>query len=176
MWGENGVFMRKCTQYSPEFKEKLLAKALVPNAPSIVELAHRAGIPSATLHTWIYMKKKQQTIKVDNNISLRPKDLTAEAKLQAVADTINATAEERSAYCRKHGFYITHLDEWKQQLLAKVQQIDAKNNKAEYRQLAIENKDLKRELTRKDKALAEASALLILKKKANLLWGVSEDD
>jgi transposase-like protein len=169
--------MRKCTQYSAEFKEKLLAKAFSPNAPSVVELARRAGIPSATLHTWIHMKKKNKITRLDNiNIPLRPKDITAEAKLQAVSDTLNATEEERSAYCRKHGFYIHHLDEWKQQLLADLKPIDTKNCKAEYRQLVAENKDLKRELTRKDKALAEASALLILKKKANLLWGDSEDD
>lgn len=169
-------FMRKCTQYSVEFKEKLLAKALVPNAPSVVELARRAGIPSATLHTWIYMKKKNKITKLNNTVALRPKGLTAEAKLQAISDTLNATEEERSAYCRKHGFYIHQLDEWKQQLLVGLKPIEAKNGKAEYRQLVAENKDLKRELTRKDKALAEASALLILKKKANLLWGDGEED
>lgn len=168
--------MRKCTQYSTEFKEKLLAKALSPNAPRVVELARRAGIPSATLHTWIHMRKQNKTTKVNNTIPIRPKDITAEVKLQAVTDTLNATEEERSAYCRKHGFYIHHLDEWKQQLLASFQPIDTKNNKAEYRQLIGENKELKRELARKEKALAEASALLILKKKANLLWGESEED
>jgi len=42
--------------------------------------------------------------------------------------------------------------------------------------MKAKNKKLESELRRKDKALAEASALLILKKKANLIWGESEDD
>jgi len=169
--------MRKCSQYSAEFKEKLLSKALSSNAPSVAELARRAGVPSATLHTWIHMSKKNKITKLDNiTVPLRPKDITAEDKLKAVIETFQMEEEAQNAYCRKHGFYIHHLEEWKQQLLAGLKPIDAKKEKTEYRQLIVENKSLKRELTRKDKALAEASALLILKKKANLLWGDGEDD
>jgi hypothetical protein len=37
-------------------------------------------------------------------------------------------------------------------------------------------RDLERELKRKDKALAEAVALLVLSKKARALWGEEDDD
>ena len=169
--------MKKCNQYSAEFKEKMLAKALAPNAPSIIELSRRAGIPSATLHTWVHMNKKSNLASKDNTrVSMRPKDLSAEAKLQAVFDTLEASEENRSAYCRKHGFYIHDLDKWKSQLLSKLEPKVIKKDKAEYRQVIAENKALKRELTRKEKALAETSALLVLKKKANLLWGDKEED
>ena len=47
---------------------------------------------------------------------------------------------------------------------------------AELKKLKAEIKLLKKELNRKDRALAETSALLILKKKANLIWGKDEDD
>lgn len=47
---------------------------------------------------------------------------------------------------------------------------------AENRQLKQENKELKKALRRKEKALAEAAALLILQKKVNRLWGYDEDD
>ena len=50
------------------------------------------------------------------------------------------------------------------------------SSSAENRQLKNENKALKKELRRKEKALAEAAALLILQKKANRLWGYDEDD
>jgi transposase-like protein len=167
--------MRKCTQYSAEFKEKLLAKVFSPNAPSYVELARRAGVPYPTLYQWISMSKKRKKIRSDD-VPTRPKDKTPETKLQAVFDTLHMTEEERSAYCRKHGLYTHHLDEWKTQILAGLKPIGSKEDKVEYRQLTIENKNLKKELSRKERALAEASALLILKKKANLIWGDGEDD
>jgi transposase-like protein len=167
--------MRKCTQYSAEFKEKLLAKAFSPNAPSHVELARRSGVPYHTLYQWISMSKKKKKVKSDD-AAMRPKDKTAEAKLRAVFDTLQMTEEERGAYCRKHGLYTYHLDEWKTQILAGLKPIEPREHKAEYRQLTVENKTLKKELNRKEKALAEASALLILKKKADLIWGDGEGD
>ena len=50
------------------------------------------------------------------------------------------------------------------------------DNLSELRALRIENKQLKKEVTRKNSALAEATALLILKKKADLIWGEPEDE
>lgn len=167
--------MRKVSQYSTQFKEKLLAKVFSPNAPSTVELAKRANVPYPTLYQWISMSKKSKEIK--SHVAAMPsKDNTPEAKLKAVFDTLQMTEEERSAYCRKHGFYTHYLDEWKTQVLAGLKPVDTKEDKAVYRQLTLENKQLKKDLNRKERALAEASALLILKKKASLIWGGGEDD
>ncbi len=91
--------MSKCRQYSPEFKEKLLTKVFSPNAPSVVELARRAGMPSSTLSTWIRMSKKKQISPNDGSALLDPKDRTAAKKLQSVCDTFNMTEIERNAYC-----------------------------------------------------------------------------
>jgi transposase len=166
--------MRRCTQYSPEFKEQLLAKVFSPNAPSSVELARRAGVPYPTLYQWISMSRKKKLKSSDT--PMRPNDKTAEEKLQAVFDTLQMSEEERGAYCRKHGLYMHHLEEWKKQILGGLQSIEPKEGKAEYRQFTAEIKELRRELNRKEKALAEASALLILKKKADLIWGTGEED
>ena len=166
--------MREVTRYSVTFKESLLAKALAPNAPHAVELAKEFNIPYGTLYTWIRTSKKKTMKEV--NTPLRPTDQSAEAKLRAVMDTMDKTEAERSAYCREHGFYIHHLDAWKEQILHGLGAVKTKQDKIERQQLTHENKNLKSELRRKDKALAEVSALLILKKKADLLWGVKEDD
>lgn len=166
--------MRQVTQYSSTFKKSLLAKALAPNAPGAVELAKEFNIPYATLYTWIRMSKKKPDIQV--NTPLRPADLSAEAKLRAVLDTMDKSESEKNAYCREHGFYPNHLNEWKIQILNGLGPVKIKQDKAEQKKLTIENKKLKSELNRKDKALAEVSALLILKKKADLLWGEKEDD
>ena len=39
-----------------------------------------------------------------------------------------------------------------------------------------EVKQLEKELTRKEKALAEAAALLVLRKKMNAIWGTENED
>ena len=168
-------YRRKCTQYSSEFKEQLLAKVFTPNGSSTVELAQQSGVPYATLYTWIKMSKKQ-SVRPQQTIPLRPESQSAEAKLRAVLDTLDKTESERSAYCREHGIYMHHLTAWKEQILKDLDTMPTKKEKAEQQALKNENKKLKSELNRKDKALAEVSALLILKKKADLLWGVEEDN
>jgi transposase-like protein len=164
--------MRKCKRYSPEFKEKLLAKVFSQNAPRVVELARKAGIPHPTLATWITMRKKKHT----QFNSGDPKDKSAVTKLQAVSDTLKMTEAEKSAYCRQHEFYMHQLDEWKTQMLSGFEGGSSKEQKSEHRQYMTEIKQLKKELNRKEKALAETSALLVLKKKANLIWRDDEDD
>ena len=43
-------------------------------------------------------------------------------------------------------------------------------------ELRARNKELERDLNRKDKALAETTALLVLKKKADLIWGTGDKE
>jgi len=107
---------------------------------------------------------------------MKPKDKTAEAKLRAVSETFQMTEAEKSAYCRQHGFYTHQLNEWKTQMLSGFEVSSSKEQKSEHRQYVTEIKQLKKELNRKEKALAETSALLVLKKKANLIWGDGEED
>jgi transposase len=172
--------MRQVTRYTAKFKENILAKALASNAPSPVKLAQEANIPYGTLHTWIKMSKKKSNVNKEKAPppppSSRPVDQSAQAQLRAVLDTMDKTASERAAYCRQHGFYIHQLEEWKEQILNGLGKAPSKKAKAEHQQLMLENKRLQRDLKRKDKALAEVSALLILKKKADLIWGEEEED
>ena len=48
------------------------------------------------------------------------------------------------------------------------------NNGNKNKQLKAENKALKKEINRKDKALAETAALLVLQKKVQEIWGSNE--
>lgn len=166
--------MRQVTKYPAKIKASVLAKALAPNAPSAVELAKEFNIPYATIYTWMSGMLNKKNIKQINEPQ-RPQDKLAQDKLQAVIETLGKTEAERSAYCRQHGIYINHLEDWKKQILESLGVVNTKKNKAEQLQIMNEMKQLKRDLLRKDKALAEVSALLILKKKADLLWGDDED-
>lgn len=164
--------MRKITQYSAAIKASVLSKAFAPNPPRVVELAQEFNIPIGTVYTWISDMRNKQ----GKDLLQRPNDKTAEEKLQAVIDTVGMTEQEIGAYCRAHGIYTHHLQEWRQKSLSGFDLANDKANRNEYKQVMHENKKLKSELNKKDKALAEVSALLILKKKAELIWGIVDDE
>ena len=83
-----------------------------------------------------------------------------------------------SEYCRAKGLFPEQVKQWRQILIqahAEGETTDAagaKLNKLQSKQI----KRLEREVLRKDKALAEAAALLMLQKKVRALWGDNEDD
>ena len=165
--------MRRVTRYTAAIKASVLSKAFAPNPASVVDLAKEFNIPKGTVYTWVDNMRKSQ----GKAGSVRSNDKSAEAKLQAVIDTASMSEQERGAYCREHGIYTHHLGEWREQFLQGfgTRAVSRKEAKAE-RIAQNEYNKLKRELHKKDKALAEVSALLILKKKADLLWGVADED
>ena len=168
--------MRRITNYPETVKASILAKAMAPNGANLVQLAKESDIPYATLYTW--KKNMIENSKVNATTApKRPQDKSAESKLQAVIETLGKTEEELGAYCRANGIYTHHLISWKDEILKALGGSRAKTkvDKTKNKQAKQEIKELKRNLRRKESALAEVSALLILKKKADLLWGESED-
>lgn len=176
--------MRQVTKYTDAIKASVLSKALASNAPGVIELAKEFNIPRATIYTWMLNMKNKNNKK--ELAQQRPKDQSPTSKLQAVMDTLGKTEQEQSAYCRTQGIYYNQLEGWKQQILESLGAVISttnkgikakeKESKAASQRIQDEMKQLKSDLNRKDKALAELTALLVLKKKADLLWGDSEDD
>ena len=175
--------MRQVTKYTDAIKASVLSKALAPNAPGVIELAKEFNIPKATIYTWMINMKNKNNKK--EYVKQRPKDQSPASKLQAVMDTLGKTEQEQSAYCRAQGIYHNHIEAWKQQMLSSlavtstsvnISKAKEKENKAASQRIQDEMRQLKSNLTRKDKALAELTALLVLKKKADLLWGDNEGD
>ena len=96
------------------------------------------------------------------------------AKLAAIIETARMNEAERSIYCRERGVCVEQLDAWK----TAFEQADDVGVSGSPALLAAERKKtraLEKELRRKEKALAEAAALLTLSKKAQALWGTDED-
>jgi cell division septum initiation protein DivIVA len=69
-----------------------------------------------------------------------------------------------------------HLEQWKQESIKGDSVKPSARLSAEIRDLKRENASLKKELQRKDMALAETAALLVLKKKADSIWGEPKGD
>ncbi|NBV32143.1 MAG: hypothetical protein EBR93_06390, partial [Bacteroidetes bacterium] len=87
---------------------------------------------------------------------------------------------ELGEYLRKHGLHSNQIEEWKVELTSIISSTKRKPGRPrkdpEVVALEQENKELKRDLRRKEKALAEQTALVVLQKKAQELWGTDEDD
>ncbi len=167
--------------YTRKFCDKMVSKLLLPGGPTVIELSKESGISKSALYKWIRKFSNTtsttgQNMSTQNNIPIRPQNWSAADKLNAVITTSSMTEEEIGAYCRENGIYSKHLAEWRQSMTEGLKPSVNKEQKVENLKLRSEIKSLKSELTRKEKALAETSALLILKKKANLIWGDEKDD
>ena len=106
----------------------------------------------------------------------RPHDWTLEERLNIVVACSSLDDNELNVYCREQGIYPHHVKQWK---LDFVNGNSAKESivlTSEMKVLRQENKTLKKELNRKDKALAETAALLVLQKKVHAIWGNDEDN
>jgi transposase len=99
---------------------------------------------------------------------------TATARLQAVIATAAMDDATRSAWCREQGVYPAELDAWKQDAIAGLGELRP-TSAVEARQDRRRVKELERELRRKDKALAETAALLVLSKKIAAVFHEGED-
>ena len=97
----------------------------------------------------------------------RPQDWSAEQQLVALHQTHGLSGEALQTWCRENGLFAHHLTSWKTAFCADTKVAPGSR---EIRFLKDENDQLKRELVRKERALAEAAALLILQKKFRALW------
>ena len=161
-------------QYSEEFKTAMIAKMLPPHNVSVPELASQTGIPKDTLYAWRIKNRKNRaatSFKNTNN-----EGLSSEDKFNIVIETTTMNEAEISTYCRRKGLFAEQITGWKQLCLNANMPLQTKANQAKVRRQAQENKQLKAELRRKDKALAETATLLVLKKKARQIWGDPEDE
>lgn len=163
-------------RYSPERKESVLKKLLPPHNLSVAELARQEGICDVTLYTWRKQAKARGAV-VPGSAKV-PEDWPAEAKLAAVIETAALSETALSQYCREKGLYPEQIKAWRQACLTGQQSALARKH-TEGEQARADRKrirELERELHRKDRALAEAAALLVLRKKLNALWGDDNGD
>ena len=160
--------------YSENFITTLVKIALLKPEISPRNIAKEAGVSGSALYNWIksYKSAANQKTAAWN----RCDDWTSEERFTMLLEAGQLSEEQQGAYCRRKGIYQHQLSEWKKEFMTQKSETKKTKEASELKRLRAENKALKKDLRRKEKALAEASALLILKKKANLLWGEPEED
>jgi len=174
------------TIHSQSFKIRAVEKALNrANGITLNEIVDELGIGRSTLSKWV---REARNNDLENPVGSgilstrkkkkekRPQDWSPEERLEIVMACASLDEEEKSEYCRNQGVYPHHVNQWKLDFGSGNISSDTANKRQEMKNLKNENKALRKELNRKDKALAETAALLVLQKKVNAIWGSDEDD
>jgi hypothetical protein len=99
-----------------------------------------------------------------------PRNYESEEKLMAVIETASLSEIELGEYCRRKGYYPEQIAGWRASIVQGLSSVPNKVEREQLQQQAKTIKQLHQDLNRKEKALAEAAALLILGKKAAALW------
>jgi transposase-like protein len=166
--------------YSQAFKAKIVEKLLRPGGPSATRLAREVGISQPTLSRWkreasslASMKKTKHATKQKKKS--KAKRWSTEEKLRIVMAARELSDEDLGGFLRREGVHSSQLEQWREAVHAAFGERSPESR----RQAQADRKriqQLERELRRKEKALAEAAALVWLKKKAQEIWGDEDDD
>ena len=164
--------MKTYTRYSEAFKEQALAKVYsLRNDQTIHSVADDLNISLKTLKKW--MKKTELNSKPKSKC---PDDWRPEERLDALHQAYGLNGEALNAWCREQGVFVHQLEQWKDDFCFKSGSSGKREEALAVQKLKAEVHSLERQILRKDKALAEAAALLVLQKKFRAPWGERSND
>ena len=151
----------------------MLKRMLPPNNMAIRQLSREEGISEATLHKWRAEARGKGQLLPDADAG--PEGWSSRDKFAAVLETAALNEADLGEYCRTRGLYPAQIaawraaceqaNDWDRASTARLGQATKDDRKRV--------KDLERDLARKDRALAETAALLVLRKKAQAIWGAT---
>lgn len=157
-------------RYGQEFKDRAVARLLPPESASIKDLSNELGVGMTTLERW-----RSDALGQPN----RERVWTGAARFEAVLTTATMDEASKNAWCRANGVYPQELAKWRENAMGALDGVEAPRTSAqEAKQSRRRIKELEREIRRKDKALAETAALLVLSKKVAAIFNrdVGEDE
>ncbi len=163
-------------RYSKEFKDNVIKQMLPPVSKSVSELHEETGVSEQSLYKWRRAAKASgQATPSGKNTS---QEWSSEDKFMVVLETAKLNQAELATYCRQKGLYTEQIEAWKDACLNANGGIaqEAKELKKEVINSKKEIIKLSKDLRRKEAALAETAALLVLRKKAQAIWGDGEEE
>ena len=145
-----------------------MARLLPPESAALDVVALAVGIGASTLERWRDDAQSKPA---------RGRIWTGAARLDAVVSTAPMDEAGTSAWCRGHGVFVAELDKWRATCSAALADPEeARASPQATRSDRKRIKELERELLRKDRALAETAALLVLSKKVQAIFNKGEDE
>ena len=162
-------------KYSEEFKYSIMMKMMPPHSQAVSTISRETGLSEATLHKW---RKQARTkgLAVPGG-EQEVERWSTQDKFLIVVETSLLSEVELAEYCRSKGLFVEQVQAWRDacmQANGGVAQ-QASRLQKDLREKDREIKKLAQELRRKESALAETAALLVLRKKINAIWGDGED-
>jgi DNA-binding transcriptional ArsR family regulator len=155
---------------------------LMPSGPSAHKLSQEVGVGQPTLSRWlreatkleaVTKRRKHSQPPTTTAVQRRPDERSAEDKLRIVLEAGALAEAELGEFLRRHGIHEADLVAWREAALGGLGvQPGAATRSNDARRV----RELEKELRRKDKALAETAALLVLQKKVRAIWGDGDDD
>ena len=173
--------------YPAAFTARMVQRLTMPGAPTVKALAEEVGVPETTLCRWRKEASRFGDVsrkKGRGSESRKPGEAAERAprstrdwppgeKLRILGAAAQLKDEELGELLRREGLHMAQLDEWRAEMLTALGQAPPPPRKDPNAQRVL---DLERELVRKDKALAEVTALLVLRKKLAALFDTSEEE
>ena len=145
-----------------------MARLLPPESAPLDVVSREVGVGVGALERW---REDAQSMPA------RGRAWTAGARLEAVVTAAAMNEAARSAWCREHGMYPAELAKWRASCTAALADPeDARASPQATRADRKRIKELERDLLRKDRALAETAALLVLSKKVSAIFHRGEDE
>jgi transposase len=170
MTSKNGV------RYTQERKAEIIQRMMPPNNESVAQISKEEGITEVTLYKW--RKEARVAGSATPGNGQTSDRWSSQDKFLIVMETFLMNELELAEYCRKKGLYREQIEAWKSVCLqANGQAFDQeKQLNVQLKEEKQRAKALEKDLQKKEKALAEAAALLLLRKKAQAIWGDDEDE
>jgi transposase len=150
--------------YSLAFKQKMIQRLTGKDAVSALQLARETGVRQQNLSRWLDEARSLPHVCPDKPVRRR---WSVEQKARVLAEASKLTGEQLRAHLQREGVKLADFERWR---LALEQ--DGTEPTATIKLI----RKLERELARKEKALAEAAALLVLKKTLQSAYPDEVDD
>ncbi len=155
-------------RYGQAFKDRAVARLLPPENAAVEVVAREVGVGVGTLERWREDAQSRPAL---------GRAWTAAARLEAVITTAAMSEADKSAWSRQNGVYPAELDKWRASATtALAEPEEARASPQATRQDKKRIKELERDLARKERALAETAALLVLSKKVEAIFRKGEDE
>jgi len=158
-----------------EMKMSIVKRMMPPHNEAVSKISKECGVSETTLYKW---KKAAMSQGMTTGGNVLPERWNTQEKFAVVVETASLSEVELAEYCRAKGLFVEQVTAWRDACIQANGGIAVQAGKLqkELRAKEQENKALSRELKRKEAALAEAAALLVLRKKAQAIWGDQEDE
>ena len=166
-------------RYNETIKADVKRRMSPPARQSVAQISKELGIHLATLYAWRKAWRLQGEVVPASEKA--PEGWSSADKFTVVLESSGLNATELGAFCRERGLYPEQVDRWRQAAQdananSMLTMADQKDLEKRHQQDQREIKRLQQELRRKDKALAEAAALLMASKKIQAYWGEDGED